>query len=147
MPGLARKSGWNAIRTEPFDFLLHYSNCAVCRYSGATKGTFIQQGCSAFATQEHLYSRAAQRLQPWQVLAPARARRRRTSAASAGASARRLGELALVRVVLTSQRRQPAPAPSAGLAPAHIHVPPAGCSFTPTALMCVTPSRAPMISV
>ena len=50
MPGLARKLGWNAVRTEPFDFLLHYSNCAVCRYSGATTGTFIQQGCSASGT-------------------------------------------------------------------------------------------------
>ena len=47
MPGLARKSGWNAVRTEPFDFSLPYTSCAVCRYSGATKGTFIQQGCSA----------------------------------------------------------------------------------------------------
>ena len=51
MPGLARKSGWNAVRTEPFDFSLHYSNCAVCRYSGATKGAFIQQGCSESATR------------------------------------------------------------------------------------------------
>ena len=32
-PGLAQKSGWNAARTELFHFLLHYSNCADCRYS------------------------------------------------------------------------------------------------------------------
>ena len=32
------------------DFLLHYSNCAVCRYSGATKGTFIQHCGSSSAT-------------------------------------------------------------------------------------------------
>ena len=51
MPGLARKSGWNAVRTEPFDFSLPYTSCAVCRYSGATKGTFIQQGGSASATR------------------------------------------------------------------------------------------------
>ena len=48
---MARKSGWNAVRTEPFDFSLHYSNCAVCRYSVATKGTFLQQGGSASATR------------------------------------------------------------------------------------------------
>ena len=58
MPDLARKSGWNAARTEPFDFSLRYSNCPVCRYSGATKD---------------LFSRAALRLQPWQVLGPASA--------------------------------------------------------------------------
>ena len=53
MPGLARKLGWNAARTEPFDFSLHYSNCAVCWYSKATKGTvtFIQQGGLASATR------------------------------------------------------------------------------------------------
>ena len=51
MPGLARNSGWNAARTEPFDFLLHYSNCPVCKYSGATKGSFIQQGCLVSATR------------------------------------------------------------------------------------------------
>ena len=59
MQGLARNSGWNAARTEPFDFSLRYSNCPVCRYSGATKD---------------LFSRAALRLQPWQVLGPASAR-------------------------------------------------------------------------
>ena len=27
-------AGWNAARAEPFDFLLHNSNPAVCKYSG-----------------------------------------------------------------------------------------------------------------
>ena len=85
------------------------------------------------------------RLQHGQVLALACALRWRTSAVGAGASARRLGELALGYLVLTSQRRQPVPAAGTGLAPAHIQVPPAACSFTPTALMCVTPSPAQMI--
>ena len=83
----------------------------------------------------HLYSRAARRLQPGQVLAPARARGRRTSAPGAGARARRRGELALAGVVLTSQRRPPAPAAVAGHALAHIQVKPAAGSFTHTALM------------
>ena len=34
-----------------FVFSLCYSNCTVCRYSGATKGSFIQQGRLASATQ------------------------------------------------------------------------------------------------
>ena len=34
-----------------FVFSLCYSNCPVCRYSGATKGSFIQQGRLASATQ------------------------------------------------------------------------------------------------
>ena len=29
--GLARRSGCNATRIEPFDFSLHYNNSAVCR--------------------------------------------------------------------------------------------------------------------
>ena len=84
MPGLARKSGWNAARTEPFDFSLHYSNCAVCRYSVLSYKRFI-------------YTSAAWRLQPsgWQVLAPAHARRGHTSADGAGAHTRRRRELAL----------------------------------------------------
>ena len=86
MPGLAQKSGWNAIRTEPFDFLLHYSNCA-------SVGTVVLQ-------KVHLYSRAALCLQPRQVLALASARRWHTSAAGACACARRQGELALAGMVL-----------------------------------------------
>ena len=120
MPGLARKSGWNAASTEPFDFSLHCSNCAVCRYSVATKGTFIQKGCSASATL------AGARC--WRRPAPRR--RWSTSAAGAGTRARSRGELALAGVVLTSQRRQPAPAAGVGLALAHIQVPPAVRSFT-----------------
>ena len=49
MPGFAQKL--ECARSEPFDFSLCYSNCPVCRYSGATKGSFIQQGCSASATR------------------------------------------------------------------------------------------------
>ena len=41
MPGLAQNFGWNAARTEPFDFSLHYSYCAVCRYSVLSNETFI----------------------------------------------------------------------------------------------------------
>ena len=110
--------------------------------------TVIVQSVGTVELQKvHLYSRAARHLQPGQVLAPARARGRRTSVPGAGARARRRGELALACVVLTSQHRQPAPAAGAGLAPAHIQVQPAGGSFTPTALLCVTPSPAPMISM
>ena len=112
--------------------------------------TLVVQSVGTVELQKvHLYSRAARRLQPGQVLAPARARGRRTSAPGAGARARRRGELALVGVVLTSQRRPPAPAPAAvaGLAPAHIQVKPAAGSFTPTALMCVSPSPASMIPI
>ena len=105
--------------------------------------TLVVQSVGTVELQKvHLNSRAARRLQPGQVLAPAG---RRTSAPSAGARARGRGELALAGVVLTSQRRQPAPAAVAGLAPAHIQVKPAAGSFTPTALMCVSPSPASMI--
>ena len=84
--------------------------------------TVIVQSVGTVKLQKvHLYSRAARRLQPWQVLAPARAWRGRTSAAGAGACTRRLGELVLARVVLTSQHRQQAPAAGTGLAPAHTH--------------------------
>ena len=110
--------------------------------------TVLLQSEGTVELQEvHLYSRAARCLQPGQVLAPASARRGRTLAAGAGARARRRGELALAGVVLTSQRRQPAPAAGAGLAPAHIQFQPAGCLLKPTALICVTPLPAPMISM
>ena len=49
MPGFAQKL--ECARSEPFDFSLCYSNCPVCRYSGATKGSFIQQGRLASATR------------------------------------------------------------------------------------------------
>ena len=89
MPGLAPKSGWNAIRTEPFDFLLHYSNCA-------SVGTVELQ-------KVHLYSRAALRLQPRQVLALASANagtHQLLDRAGAGTCARRQGELGLAGMVL-----------------------------------------------
>ena len=41
MPGLARKSGWNAARTELFDFSVHYSNSAVCRYTVLSYKRFV----------------------------------------------------------------------------------------------------------
>ena len=110
--------------------------------------TVIVQSVGTVEPQKvHVGSRATRRLQPWQVLAPARARRWCTSAVGAGACARRCGELALAGVVLTSQHRQPAPAAWADLAPAHIQFPPAAGSFTPTTLMCATHSSAPMISM
>ena len=47
MPGLARKSGWNAVRTEPFD-----SRCL----------TLVVQSVDTVELQKvHLYSRAARR--------------------------------------------------------------------------------------
>ena len=58
--------------------------------------TVIVQSVGTVKLQKvHLYSRAPQRLQPWQVLAPVRARSWRTLAAGAGACTRRRGELAL----------------------------------------------------
>ena len=55
--------------------------------------TVIVQSVGTVELQKaHLYSRAARRLEPWQVLAPARARRGRTSAAGAPARARKDGE-------------------------------------------------------
>ena len=108
--------------------------------------TVIVQSVGTVELQKiHLNSRPAQHLQLGQVLAPARARRGSTSEACASASARRLGEIVQAGVVWTDQRRQPAPTAGAGLAPAHIQVPPAASSFTPTALMCVAPSPAQMI--
>ena len=104
---MANKSGWTAARTEPFDFSLRYSNCPVCRYSGATKGSFSQQGCSASAT----------RAGAGEAVALARVRGGRTSAAGARARARRRGELALACVVLASQRRQPRPLTAQALPP------------------------------
>ena len=35
------KLGCNGARTEQFDFLLHYSNCAVCRYRVLSYSRFI----------------------------------------------------------------------------------------------------------
>ena len=124
MQGFALKSSCYAASKEPFDFLLHYCNCSVCRYNGAT---------TVELQKVHLYSRAARRLQPGQVLGPSSALRGRTSAAGAGARSgprtRRRGELALACVVLSSQHRQQDPSASAGPAPTHI--PPAAGLITP----------------
>ena len=65
------------------------------------------------------------------MLAQASAQRRHTSAAGTDASAQRRRELVLALVVLTSQCRQPAQeyGAGAGLAPAHMQVPPAACTL------------------
>ena len=133
MPGLARKSGWNAVRTEPFDFSLPYTSCAVCRYSGATKGTFIQQGGSASAT------RAGAGAGPRPGQAHISARRGRPRPKTGRARAGRRGADPPAQTARARCRRRPCPA--------HIQVKPAACSFTPTARMCVSPSPASMIPI
>ena len=107
-------------RTEPFDFLLHYSDCAVCRYSGATWGSFIQQGCLASAT------RAGAGAGPRPVQAHI--------SCLGGHQRPKTGALALAGMVLISQRRNPEPAAWAGLAPA-------------TSRSCLQPARSgPLLS-
>ena len=50
MPGSARKSGWNADRTEPFDFSVHYSISAFCMTSALSyKRLILHKGFSASA--------------------------------------------------------------------------------------------------
>ena len=107
MQGLARNSGWNAARTEPFDFSLRYSNCPVCRYSGAIKGSFIQQGGSAFATR----AGAGAGPRPGRAHISCQGARQRPKTGRACAGLRGSGQPA----------QTAAPAAGAGLAPAHIH--------------------------
>ena len=78
----------------------------------------------------------ARRLQPGQML--------RLPAPGPGVSTRRRRELARAWVEPNGWRQLPAPAAGACLAPAHIPVQPAR-SYTPTALMRVVTSPAPMI--
>ena len=111
MQGLARNSGWNAARTEPFDFSLRYSNCPVCRYSGAIKGSFIQQGGSAFATR----AGAGAGPRPGRAHISCQGARQRPKTGRACAGLRGSGQPA----------QTAATAACAGLAPAHIQVPPA----------------------
>ena len=129
MPGLARKSGWNAVRTEPFDFSLPYTSCAVCRYSGATKGTFIQQGGSASAT------RAGAGAGPRPGQAHISARRGRPRPKTGRARAGRRGADQPAQTAGARCRRRPCPRPHPGpacslLVHAHCsHV----CSASPSA--------------
>ena len=99
--------------------------------------TLVVQSVGTVELQKvHLYSRAARRLQPGQVLAPARARGRRTSAPGAGARARRRargraragrrGADQLAQTARAGCRRKPCPRPHPGQACSrlvHAHCP------------------------
>jgi len=122
MPGLARKSGWNAVRTEPFDFSLPYTSCAVCRYSGATKGTFIQQGGSASATR----AGAGAGPHPGQARISARRGRPRPKTGRARAGRRGADQPAQTARARARCRRRPCPRPHPGQACSrlvHAHCP------------------------
>ena len=90
------------------DFLLHYSNCAVCRYSGATKGTFIQQGGSASAT------RAGAGAGPRPGQAHISARRGRPRPKTGRARAGRRGADQPAQTAGARCRRRPCPRPHPG---------------------------------
>ena len=89
-----------------FNFSLCYSNCAACRYSGATKGSFIQQG------------------RCWRRPAPGACAHQPGSCC--GARPRPKTGRACAGLRGSGQPAQTAAtAACAGLAPAHIQVPPA----------------------
>ena len=114
MPGLARKLGWNAARMEPFDFLLRYSNCPVCRYwsyqsVGTVELTFIY---SAGLLGVFNPGRCWRRPAPW---AGAQQRQGRAPAPEDGESSRWLAWFWPASADSRARcRRSPCPKPHAG---------------------------------